>query len=128
MSDRADHARDMIRRWRSRAASSAKKSMTEPEPGMNREELERGILGETPGLTREAVAEAAGVDLEQARRLWRALGFPDVVDAAAFTDADLVALGTLARAVEQGSIDFDTAVRLTPAVGQTMGPRRRPGG
>jgi adenylate cyclase len=96
--------------------------MTEPEPvpGANREELERAILGETPGLTREAVAEAAGVDLEQARRLWRALGFPDVGDAAAFTDADLLALGTLARAVDQGAIDFDTAVRLTRAVGQTM--------
>jgi adenylate cyclase len=61
--------------------------MTEPEPvpGANREELERAILGETPGLTREAVAEAAGVDLEQARRLWRALGFPDVGDAARST-------------------------------------------
>jgi adenylate cyclase len=91
-----------------------------PETGANREELERAILGETPGLTREAVAEAAGVDLEQARRLWRALGFPDVGDAAAFTDADMLALGTLARAVEEGSIDFDTAVRLTRAVGQTM--------
>src|SRR5919107_2699230 len=95
-------------------------SMTEPEPRANREELERAILGETPGLTREAVAEAAGVALGQARRLWRALGFPDVGNAAAFTDADLTALGTLVRAVEQGAIDFDTAVRLTRAVGQTM--------
>jgi adenylate cyclase len=94
--------------------------MTEPEPGANRQDLEHAILGETPGLTREAVAEAAGVDLEQARRLWRALGFPDAGDAAAFTDADLLALGTLVRAVDQGAIDFDTAVRLTRAVGQTM--------
>jgi adenylate cyclase len=94
--------------------------MTEPEPGANRQELERAILGETPGLTREVVAAAAGVDLEQARRLWRALGFPDAGDAAAFTDADLLALSTLAHAVDQGAIDFDTAVRLTRAVGQTM--------
>ena len=32
--------------------------MTEPEPGANRQALERAILGESPGLTREAVAEA----------------------------------------------------------------------
>ena len=94
--------------------------MREGKPAVDRQELERAILGETPGLTREAVADAAGVDLEQARRLWRALGFPDVGDAAAFTDADLAALGTLARAVDEGSIDFETAVRLTRAVGQTM--------
>ena len=61
-----------------------------------------------------------GVTLDQARRLWRALGFPDAGDAAAFTDADMVALSTIVGAVDKGAIDFDTAVRLTRAVGQTM--------
>src|SRR4051794_18540198 len=125
MSGRPDRQRDMIRRWRSRAGSSAGKSMTDPEPAANREDLERAILGETPGLTREAVAEAAGVDLAQARRLWRALGFPDVGDAAAFTDADLVALGTLARAVEAGSIHLDTGGPPAPGGGPAAG--RAPG-
>src|SRR4051794_41288051 len=95
-------------------------SMTEPEPGPDRQELERAILGESPTLTRDAVADAVGVDVEQARRLWRALGFPDAGDEAAFTDADRRALGMLLGAVDKGSIDFDTAVRLTRAVGQTM--------
>jgi adenylate cyclase len=95
-------------------------STTEPEPGVTRQDLETAILGETPALTSEAVAAAAGVPLEQARRLWRALGFPDAGDAVAFTDADLAALSTLVGAVDQGAIDFDTAVRLTRAVGQTM--------
>jgi adenylate cyclase len=96
--------------------------MTAPEsrPGFSREELEKAILGESPQLTSEAVAAAAGVTLEDARRLWRALGFPDAGDAAAFTDADLVALTTLVDAVHAGALDFDTAVRLTRAVGQTM--------
>ena len=94
--------------------------MTEPEPAFSRQELERRILGGTPSMTSEAVAEGAGVTLEQARRLWRALGFPDVGEAAAFTEDDQVALGTLVGAVDQGAIDFDTAVRLTRAVGQTM--------
>jgi adenylate cyclase len=94
--------------------------MTEPEPVFSRQELERQILGGTPSMTSETVAEGAGVTLEQARRLWRALGFPDVGEAAAFTEGDQEALGTLVGAVDQGAIDFDTAVRLTRAVGQTM--------
>lgn len=93
--------------------------MTDPEP-FTREQLEKVILGEVPALTSSDVATAAGVSLEQARRLWRALGFPDAGEHAAFTDADLSALVTLVGAVEAGAIDFDTAVRLTRAVGQTM--------
>jgi adenylate cyclase len=94
--------------------------MTEPKPGFTRQELEQAILGMSPDLTNEAVAEAAGVPMDQARRLWRALGFPDAGNDAAFTDGDLVALSTIISAVDQGAIDFDTAVRLTRAVGQTM--------
>ena len=95
--------------------------MTEPDSkSYSRTQLEEVILGEAPGLTSSAVAAAAGVTLEQARRLWRALGFPDAGEQEAFTDADLSALSTLAGAVDAGAIDFDTAVRLTRAVGQTM--------
>jgi adenylate cyclase len=96
--------------------------MTEPDPDLpyTREQLERALLGEDPRHTSDDVADAAGVSLEEARRLWRALGFPDAGEQAAFTDADLAALTTLVHAVHQGAIDFDTAVRLTRAVGQTM--------
>lgn len=85
-----------------------------------REELERIILGQQPALTSSDVAAAAGVSVEQARRLWRALGFPDAGEQAAFTEADLAALSTLVGTVDVGAIDFDTAVRMTRAVGQTM--------
>ena len=95
-------------------------SMTEPEHGFTRQQLENAILGEHPSLTSDAVAEAAGVSVQEARRLWRALGFPNAGDEAAFTDADRVALSTMVGAVGDGAIDFDTAVRLTRAVGQTM--------
>ena len=94
--------------------------MTDPEPGFTRQQLEQAILGVTPELTNEAIAEAAGVPVDQARRLWRALGFPDAGEDAAFTDGDLLALSTVLTAVDKGAIDFDTAVRLTRAVGQTM--------
>jgi adenylate cyclase len=88
--------------------------------GYTRERLERAILGQSPALTSEDVASAAGVTVEQARRLWRALGFPDAGEHPAFTDADLGALSTLVKAVRAGVIDFETAVRLTRAVGRTM--------
>ncbi len=94
--------------------------MTEPEQTFDREELESLILRDVPALTSEQVAAAAGVTIEQARRLWRALGFPDAGDQTAFTDADLTALATVVGAVDSGAIDFDTAVRLTRALGQTM--------
>ncbi len=97
--------------------------MTDAEPEdvpFSREQLEEALLGDAPRHTSEAVADAAGVTLEEARRLGRALGFPDAGEHAAFTDSDLSALSTLVHAVQQGSIDFDTAVRLTRAVGQTM--------
>jgi adenylate cyclase len=94
--------------------------MTEPDRGANRQALEDAILRQSPGLTSSDVADAAGVTLDQARRLWRALGFPDVGEQPAFTEADLAALSTLVGAVDAGAIDFDMAVRLTRAVGQTM--------
>ncbi len=96
--------------------------MTEPDPDLpySREQLERALLGDEPRHTSDRVADAAGVSLDEARRLWRALGFPDAGEQAAFTDSDLSALTTLVHAVRQGAIDFDTAVRLTRAVGQTM--------
>lgn len=94
--------------------------MGDSDPHFTSQALERAILGMAPELTSEAVAASAGVPLDQARRLWRALGFPDVGDAAAFTRADRDALCALVQAVDSGAIDFDTAVRLTRAVGQTM--------
>jgi adenylate cyclase len=94
--------------------------MTGPEHGFTRQELEKAILGGTPSLTSADVADAAGVSVEHTRRLWRALGFPDAGEEIAFTDADMDALTTLLGAIEKGAIDFDTAVRMTRAVGQTM--------
>ena len=66
------------------------------------------------------LAAETGVDLDKARRLWRALGFPEHGGAVAFTRSDAEALSTLVGLVDSGLIDFDLAVHLTRAVGQTM--------
>jgi adenylate cyclase len=84
------------------------------------EELEHAILGEHPIYSAADVAAETGVTIDQARRLWRALGFPDRGLEIAFTAADAAAVSTLVDQVEGGYLDFDLAVTLTRAVGQTM--------
>ena len=84
------------------------------------EDLERAILGAVPELTGEEVAATAGLTVEQAQRLWRALGFPGADGASAFSTADAEALSRVAAIERLGQLDFDTIVRMTRAVGQTM--------
>ncbi len=66
------------------------------------------------------VAAETGVTVDEARRLWRALGFPEFVGEKAYTAADVEAVATLMSFVDGGAVDFDTAVNLTRGVGQTM--------
>jgi adenylate cyclase len=87
--------------------------MTDPE------DLEQAILGSKPELTGAEVADAAGLTGDQAQRLWRALGFP-LADGSDFSKADADALARVAAIEREGELDFDTIVRMTRAVGQTM--------
>ena len=82
--------------------------------------LESAILGEEAVYNALEVADETGATIDQARRLWRALGFPDRGVERAFTQADADAVSTLLRLVDGGVVDFDMAVNLTRAVGQTM--------
>ncbi len=95
----------------------------EPSPAADhttRGDLEREILGEEPHLTSHDVVGADDSSMDAARRLWRALGFPGAGNAAAFTSADRDAMATLSTLVESDALDFETAVKLTRAVGHTM--------
>src|SRR5690348_16768335 len=83
-------------------------------------DLERAILGESPGLSGGEIAAAADVSLAEARRLWRALGFPDAANQHAFTKADQEALVLVASLVNDTGIGFETMLRITRAVGQTV--------
>ena len=84
--------------------------MTESDPTPDDPEsdpLEQAILGEQPVFNAMQVASETGVTVDQARRLWRALGFPETGNAVAFTRADLEAVSTLVGAVDHGLFDFD---------------------
>jgi len=86
-----------------------------------RDAIERAILGEPPVFNAQQVSAETGVTVEQAQRLWRALGFPEHgLETTAFNHADVEAVTTLLAAVSSGLIDFDMAVNLTRALGQTM--------
>lgn len=91
--------------------------MTEAEDPRVR--LDEAILGRHPELTSAQAAEAGGVSLDDARRLWRALGFADAGDEAVFTLDDVGALSRLRLAIDAG-VDMDVLSRVTRAVGRTM--------
>lgn len=91
--------------------------MSVPDP---RSRLDRAILGEEPAHTALEVAERAGVTVDEVRRLWRALGFPEMAGEVAFNDGDIAAVADVMGIVDSGAVDFDMAVNLTRAVGQTM--------
>src|SRR5689334_18543999 len=102
--------------------------MTAPEdrpdrpdrPDRDGDGLERAILGEDVVFNAREVSAETGVTLDEIRRLWRALGFPEHGVETAFTKADADAVSTLQKVVGSGLIDFDLAVNLTRAVGQTV--------
>jgi adenylate cyclase len=82
------------------------------------EVVEERLLGGPRRYRRDDVAAAAGVPVEDARRLWRAVGFADVGDeAVAFTDRDLDALRRVRGLVSDGVLDDELAVSVTRALG-----------
>lgn len=92
----------------------------EPAEPPARVRLEQAILGERPRYTAAQVALQAGVAEEEVRRVWRALGLPDQGDEATFTGADVRAIRGVQGLTGSGDVDFETAVQLIRAMGQTM--------
>jgi adenylate cyclase len=86
-----------------------------------REALEQLLLGGARRYTRHEVAELSGMPVERTQRLWRALGFADAADDdAAFTDADVAALGVLSALIESGFVDPSTEASIARAMGQSL--------
>jgi adenylate cyclase len=98
-------------------ASGARDGRRAPERVID--DLVDQVLGAPRRWRRDEVAEAAGLPLEDARRLWRAMGFADVGDAVAFTDDDVAALTLLVSLLDRGVLDRATAVDVARSLGQT---------
>ncbi|MCA4133662.1 adenylate/guanylate cyclase domain-containing protein [Arthrobacter sp. M4] len=81
--------------------------------------LEARLLGGERKLRRREVAAGAGVSLLSARKLWRALGFPNFGDEdVAFTERDQAALSTIVELVRAGKLTEEAAISVTRAIGQ----------
>lgn len=84
-------------------------------------ELERALMGENRSMGRREAANEAGVSLLAARKIWRALGIPNLKDEDRyFTTSDSQALTTISSLVRDGKMTEDAALSLTRSVGQMM--------
>ena len=72
-------------------------------------------------MTHPQMAEAAGVTLEEAKALWRYLGFPDIPDdRVAFTDADVEALQITTRLTDLGVVDPERIPQFVRSLGRSF--------
>ena len=83
--------------------------------------LDSLVMPGRPSHDVAAVAAMTGLDADHLRRLWRAVGFPDVPDGlAVFTDADVeAAQRLLGGGLARGS-DFETLLRQVRVIGASM--------
>jgi adenylate cyclase len=85
------------------------------------EVITRGLLAGDGRYTRLEVAERAGIPPDEARRLWRALGFPEVGDdERIFTSADVTALIDANGLIAVGVVDAEALVELARPLGNLM--------
>jgi adenylate cyclase len=99
----------------------------EPQPALTPQQearldakaLELELLGGERKLRRREVAAGAGVSLLSARKLWRAMGFPNLGDEdVAFTERDQDALTTVLNLVRDGHLTEEAAISVSRAIGQ----------
>ncbi|HEX3824118.1 MAG TPA: adenylate/guanylate cyclase domain-containing protein [Mycobacteriales bacterium] len=84
-------------------------------------DIERELLGGERRHTLAELAELAGVEIEHAQELWRALGFADVEgETQAFTERDVWALRTVDQLGKQGWLDDAMQVSMARALGQSL--------
>ena len=84
------------------------------------DDVEARLLGQRRSMRRRDVSAKASVSLRSARRFWHALGFPNVGDEdTVFTEADLLALQSVAGLVRDGVFDEPTALAMTRAFART---------
>ncbi|MFN2517864.1 MAG: adenylate/guanylate cyclase domain-containing protein [Jatrophihabitantaceae bacterium] len=85
------------------------------------ERFERTLLGGPRKYTRAELSEVAGIEADEARGVWRALGFATVGDDDVFfTDGDVTALRQANFLSEHLVIDDELRTSMTRMLGQTF--------
>lgn len=84
-------------------------------------ELEQALLGAPCELTREDVAAAVGIPVEQATALWTAMGFAEVpTGERAFTRLDVASLRQALALRDSGLVTEDSMRMLARSMGQHL--------
>ena len=85
------------------------------------ERIEAALLGGPREFTRLDVVQRTGMEPDEARRLWRALGFASVEDGdLSFTAGDLEALDEVRDLTASAALDDETLHAMTRVLGQTF--------
>ena len=100
-----------------RSKSPARKAVDAAEL---RERLVDLILGHDVEFTGEQVSAKRDFEFEEAKRLWRALGFPDVTGEPVFGASDADALEAVGQLMETSLLDSESVHRIARALGRTM--------
>jgi adenylate cyclase len=83
--------------------------------------VDRMLIPAERRLTQAEVLASTGMDIEPARRIWRAVGFSDVdEDDRAFTDMDVEALELFKGLTSLGREDFDSSLQMIRVIGSSM--------
>jgi adenylate cyclase len=83
--------------------------------------IERGLAGPPPRYTEEEAAALAGLDLEETRHLFRALGVPDPQpDEPMLNDDDVEALRRVAALKDAGMFSQTVLLQLSRVLGSSM--------
>lgn len=81
--------------------------------------LEQILLGSERGLRRREAARRGGLSLLSSRKVWRALGFPNLTDDDVwFTEQDSEALRVLSTMVLEEKVTEEAALSLVRSIGQ----------
>lgn len=100
---------------------SGAESEPEDEEPSAAEVISRGLLAGHGRFTKLQVVEQAGMAIEDARPLWRALGFPEVDDEQrVFTSADVAALQDAASLLRASIVDIHGMVELARPLGHLL--------
>lgn len=85
------------------------------------EALEEVVLGAPRRYTRLELAEKAGLDPDEGKRLWRSLGFPEVSDDdVLFNDRDIAAIRIMSSLTDAGVLEPEVREAVARAVAQSM--------
>ena len=81
--------------------------------------LDEELIGGPRRLTPRDLAKQLGVSVVSARKIWRALGFPNIkADEKVFTQQDAAAMATIVELVREDVLNEETAISVARSIGQ----------